>query len=63
LAEQYRKTLGDDLTKQLGTEKRPAAKMDWGRSPEGGYPTLICWVGFETVTSFLGRWRWRIPFS
>jgi arylsulfatase len=28
LAEQYRKTLGDDLTKQPGTEKRPAAKMD-----------------------------------
>ena len=28
LAEQYRKTLGDDLTKQPGTEKRQAAKMD-----------------------------------
>jgi len=28
LAEQYRKTLGDDLTKQSGTEKRPAAKID-----------------------------------
>jgi arylsulfatase len=28
LAEQYRKTLGDDLTKQPGTEKRPAAKID-----------------------------------
>jgi hypothetical protein len=28
LADQYRRTLGDDLTKQPGTEKRPAAKMD-----------------------------------
>ncbi len=28
LADGYRKTLGDDLTKQPGTEKRPAAKMD-----------------------------------
>ena len=28
LADQYRRTLGDDLTKQSGTEKRPAAKMD-----------------------------------
>jgi arylsulfatase len=28
LAEQYRKTLGDDLTKQPGTEKRPAAKIN-----------------------------------
>jgi arylsulfatase len=28
LANEYRKTLGDDLTKQPGTEKRPAAKIN-----------------------------------
>ena len=28
LADHYRLTLGDDLTKQTGTEKRPAAKID-----------------------------------
>jgi arylsulfatase len=28
LADLYRKTLGDDLTKQPGTEKRPAVKID-----------------------------------
>jgi hypothetical protein len=51
LAEQYRKTLGDDLTKQPGTEKRPAAKIDWG----GRITEYIYWLAQLFENKYLIR--------